>query len=135
MRTTNNTNAAVPRHLEDDDIVSYVDGELLREEQERARLHLESCWGCRSRLNIAQSSIENFMRLRQERLLPGELPPSGPAVDLFRRRLAEHNASTQGQALFRLDLARVRSAVRRFTQSLQFERFAFTPSPLAIRAI
>jgi hypothetical protein len=134
MKTKHNNDGAVPRHLEDDDLVSYLDGELSREEQEQARLHLESCWGCRSLLNVAQSSIENFMRLRQETLLPGDLPPSGPAIDVFRRRLAEHNASAQGQARFSLDFARVRLALSRFTQSLQFERLAFTDSPFAIRA-
>ena len=93
MRTATKNSNAVVRHLEDDDLISYLDGELLPEEQERARLHLESCWSCRTRLTTKQTSIENFVRLRQDVLLPRQLPPSGPT--LTKRGLAQPHAPSR----------------------------------------
>lgn len=88
MKTTNDGNA-VPRHLDDDELISYLDGELSRAEQESARTHLEGCWNCRSRLLAVQNSIESFLRLRKQ-VLPPDIPPSGAAVAEFRRRLSQH---------------------------------------------
>jgi hypothetical protein len=115
-------------HLEDDDLISYLDGELSPDEQGQARAHLESCWSCRSRLNLTQSSVENFVRLRQETLLPKEVPPSGPALDLFRHRLSAHINATQGQPRFGFDLARLRSTLRYFIRPFEANRFAFMTS-------
>jgi len=89
MRTTTDGNGSVPRHLEDVDLISYLDGELERAEQEFARTHLEGCWSCRSHLLAVQNSIESFLRARKQ-VLPSELPPSGVAMAQFRRRLTEH---------------------------------------------
>jgi len=75
--------------LDDADLISYLDGELARAEQEYARTHLESCWNCRSQLLAMQNSIESFLRLRKQ-VLPPEIPPSSPAVAQFGRRLAQH---------------------------------------------
>lgn len=89
MKTGNDGNNPVPRHLDDADLISYLDGELVRAEQDYARTHLESCWNCRSQLLAMQNSIESFLRVRKQ-VLPTEIPPSSPAVAQFRRRLAQH---------------------------------------------
>jgi hypothetical protein len=89
MKTTNDGKNPVPRHLDDADLISYLDGELTRAEQDYARTHLESCWNCRSQLLAMQNSIESFLRVRKQ-VLPTEIPPSSPAVAQFRRRLAQH---------------------------------------------
>ncbi len=89
MKTKSDGNNPVPRHLDDADLISYLDGELTRAEQEYARTHLESCWNCRSQLLAMQTSIESFLRVRKQ-VLPTEIPPSSPAVAQFRRRLAQH---------------------------------------------
>src|SRR6266567_6243253 len=135
MRTITKNDSTTVRHLEDDDLISYLDGELSPDEQQQARLHLESCWNCRSRLNLTQGSVENFVRLRQEILLPGELPPSGPTMDLFHHRLSAHINSNGRQPRFGLNFARVRSTMRSFTHSFKTDRFAFMTSPVAIRAV
>src|SRR6266545_4972051 len=108
-------NGAIPKHLAGDELISYLDGELSRGEQFEARTHLESCWKCRSQLNVLQSSIDNFLSLRQESLLPGKLPPSGPAVELFRQRLVEHSASPPPQASSWLRIAHWSSVFSSFT--------------------
>ena len=130
MRTITKNDSATVRHLEDDDLISYLDGELLSDEQQQARVHLEKCWDCRSRLSLTQSSVENFVRLRQEIVLPRELPPSGPALDLFRQRLAAHIRASQGKPRLSFGFTRVRSALKDFAA----RRPTFMTSPVAIRA-
>src|ERR1043166_3012960 len=86
-------NGSVPRHPDDADLISYLDGELAAADQDHTRTHLEGCWNCRSRMLAVQGSIENFLRARKQ-TMPSEVPPPGAAVAQFRRRLAQHqNAS------------------------------------------
>ncbi len=89
MKTTNDGKNPVPRHLDDAELISYLDGELTRAEQEYARTHLESCWNCRSQLLAMQNSIESFLRVRKQ-VLPSDIPPASHAVAQFRRRLVQH---------------------------------------------
>lgn len=90
MKNLNDNGGPVPNHIDDPDLIAYLDGELLRSEQEDARAHLESCWQCRSRLSRVEDNIENFLRLRQA-IAPVELPPSDSAILRFRQRLAAHS--------------------------------------------
>ncbi len=140
MRSISKTDSAIPRHLEDDDLISYLDGELLPDEQLQARLHLESCWICRSRLNVTQRSVENFVRLRQDTLSPGKLPPADPVLDLFRHRLSAHIRASQPQPRFGLDFARLRSTLTscvRFYEAHQtlWRRGAVTAFTLVLLAV
>ena len=91
MKKTNDGNSPVPRHLDAADLISYLDGEVVRTEQDYARSHLESCWTCRSKLLAMQNNIEEFLR-RRKQMLPTEIPPSSPAVAQFRRRLAQRTS-------------------------------------------
>lgn len=93
----------MPDHLLDEELISYLDGELERDEQEKARIHLDSCWECRTKLLIFQRGIEKFLKVKQENLSP-ELPPLGPAVDLFRERLTAHSTRTGVHSYFRLKM-------------------------------
>ena len=90
MKTKNDDMPVVPSHIEDERLVAFLDGEADTESQKEMQGHLESCWDCRTRLNGVERSIENFLQLRQNELLPPELPPSGPALELFRERLTAH---------------------------------------------
>ncbi len=132
MKTSTKNDSAIVRHLEDDGLISYLDGELAHDEQEQSRLHLESCWSCRTRLSATQTSVEDFMRLKQETLLPRKQPPSGPITDLFHHRLSAHINSNGRRPHFNLNIARMR--LKSFTRSLVADRFAFMTSPAAIRA-
>ena len=94
MKTTND-GSPLPRHLDDDDLICYLDGEVTRAEQDFARTHLEGCWNCRSRLLSVQNSIESFLRLRKQ-VRPPEVPPSTAVMAQFRRRLSEHRTVPAG---------------------------------------
>jgi hypothetical protein len=87
---TNDGHGALPRHLDDSDLISYLDGESTREEQDHARAHLESCWHCRSQLASVETSIEAFLRVRKQ-VLPEEIPPANVTLAQFRQRLTQHN--------------------------------------------
>ena len=132
MKTIKSDNALV-QHLVEDNLISYLDGELPRDEQEQARAHLESCWSCRTRLATRQNSVENFVRLRQEVLLPRQLPPEGPTLNLFRHRLDEHHDTHQTRPRLAVDLARLRTTLRSFVRRFESDRLAFLTSPTAIR--
>jgi hypothetical protein len=127
MKTTNDGKSPVPRHLDDADLISYLDGELTRAEQEHARTHRESCWNCRSQLLTMQNSIESFLRVRKQ-VLPTDLPPSSPAVAQFRRRLAAH-ASVPVSLRLRLtnwlSVRRWRDLLPDFNLILNYRRTAF----------
>ena len=112
MKTRDGGNSALPQHLQDEDLIAYLDGEMARDEQDKARVHLESCWGCRSRLHAVQGSIESFLAVRQESLLPPELPPSGPTVEQFRNRLSLHiSAPARQHSHLRLAIAQARTII------------------------
>jgi hypothetical protein len=118
MMTKDRDRSVVPSHIEDDDLISYLDGEIDAAAHAEAQAHLESCWACRRRLKVVERSIENFLQIRQLSLLPPEIPPSGPAVSLFRERLSAHRAAPTAQANLRAFLPDVRNLLHRFSSSL-----------------
>src|SRR6476620_10569357 len=101
MKTNNNDISVVPSHIAEERLIAFLDGEVTVDEQRSMQAHLDSCWDCRGRLSGIERSIENFLLLRQQTLLPPELPPSGPALVLFRERLSAHRELTPSQSLFR----------------------------------
>src|SRR5688500_15369501 len=118
MKTENNDISMVPSHIEDSDLISFLDGEVATDSLTEMQAHLESCWHCRSRLSGIERSIENFLQLRQEVLLPTELPPSVPAHQLFRERLAAHKALSPSDSLFKLKSPDFRDLYRRISKLL-----------------
>ena len=83
-------------HLNETQVIAYLDGELPRTERESARDHLESCWTCRSLLSEVQCSIEAFLDVRMT-LLPEEPAFSETRVEQFRQRLSRHASSLDEQ--------------------------------------
>lgn len=99
----------VPPHLSDVQLVAYQDGEFARDEFEKSRDHVESCWICRSRLSAVQENIDRFLLARKQ-VLP-EMPAfSETRVEQFRQRLMRHANETEstGPSLW----ARFRASVR-----------------------
>lgn len=124
MMKSNKDDQSVVNHLDDADLISHLDGELTSEEQAHARTHLESCWTCRSHLHGVQSNIESFLRARKQ-IAPAELPPSGPALALFRARLAQHSSTAIPFRLQLTNLLRLRFPrdwFRGFTFDFQFNK-------------
>jgi hypothetical protein len=108
MTTLPDPDAVVPRHLADEDLLAYLDGELHADVQREAGLHLERCWDCRTRLAVTQDHIEAFMQARAS--LPcRELQSADRVIASFQHRLAEH--ATAGPGYRRSPLALL-SAVR-----------------------
>jgi len=79
-------------HLNEAQVIAYLDGELPRPEREAARDHLEVCWTCRGLLTEIENSIDAFLEVRTS-LLPEESAFSETRVEQFRQRLARHAGS------------------------------------------
>lgn len=89
MKPVPNGNPLVPSHLNDAQILAYLDGELSPADAQRARAHLESCWTCRSWMDVVQGRINTFLRIRQS-MLPQPTAFDDSRVEQFRQRLARH---------------------------------------------
>src|SRR5690349_11686212 len=83
-----------PPHLNDAQIVAYMDGELARSEINVAKAHLDSCWSCRGRLHEVQRRVDYFLDARAD-LLPPESVLAESRVDQFRERLARHARTSE----------------------------------------
>src|SRR5437016_2465599 len=79
----------LPPHLNDAQIIACLDGELRGSDLQSSRAHLDTCWICRSRSGVIQSSVESFVRTRQSRL-PEPTVFDESRVEQFRQRLARH---------------------------------------------
>lgn len=56
------------RHASEEELISFLDGELPRRQAEWLRRHLESCWSCRAACERITRTVGDFMEYR-ERLL------------------------------------------------------------------
>ncbi len=63
------------RHLSDEELLSYLDGELAARQAAKAKRHLEACWDCRSRLRQMEGAIEALARWRPAKLHAEMTPP------------------------------------------------------------
>jgi anti-sigma factor RsiW len=52
-------------HLQDDDLVRLLDGELPDREASKRRTHVEACWTCRTRLEELETTIGEYVRYRE----------------------------------------------------------------------
>ena len=64
-------------HPEDDELLSYADNELEGSSVGRVRKHLKECWRCRTQLEDVQTTVTDFMRYRENALIPNL--PEAPA--------------------------------------------------------
>lgn len=51
------------KHIDDDQLLSYLDGELTAVRMLAVRNHLRVCWNCRSALAELEAQIESISRL------------------------------------------------------------------------
>lgn len=134
MKSNGHNNSAVPRHVDDEGLVAYLDGEIGLETREQVRQHLESCWNCRKRHAAVERSIENFLQLRHERLMPSDLPPAGPSLTLFQSRLAAHQSLTPAQTFFR-KIPTVKSIFSRIISVVNIAEYSLRTQVLMARGI
>jgi len=90
------------RHLGDDELLLYFDGELAGKAAEGARQHLQQCWDCSARLKLLEDSIACFMRERNADLDRFPAPPQASAQ--FMRRLSDLAARTRSRSSWRTAL-------------------------------
>jgi hypothetical protein len=62
-----------PQHPDEEDLLRLLDGDLSDQDVRRLQCHLESCWHCRKERNEMQAAIDEFVRYREQVLLP-QLP-------------------------------------------------------------
>ena len=76
--------SAPMKHLDEERLLRYVDGELPVREANRARAHLEACWQCRVEFEELQKTIAECVRYRKDiqHFLPS-IP--SPWADINRR--------------------------------------------------
>ncbi len=87
------------RHVEDDELMRYADGELPARKAREVRSHLEACWQCRAGLEELQKVISDCVRYRKD-LLQVYLPsPPARWGDIY-RGFAEIDASRNSGPLF-----------------------------------
>ncbi len=63
-------------HATDEQLLLFLDGELIHRQAEAVRSHLESCWSCRVRRQKMESAIAGFVESDQM-LLGSHTPPKG----------------------------------------------------------
>lgn len=79
------------RHLSDEELLLFADGELPSRRANQARRHLAACWECRARSSDLERTIADFVRAHHFSL-DSQLPPvAGPRAQL-KARLAESTA-------------------------------------------
>jgi len=76
------------RHISDEDLVRYADGELPSHRAAEVETHLKACWDCRARMEDTQSTITGFVRAHHAEF-DGQLPPAAGPRALLRARLAQ----------------------------------------------
>jgi len=76
------------RHIPDEELVRWADGELSSKRSAEVEAHLEACWDCRARMEEIQTTMTALVRIHHaefDALLP---PAAGPRA-LLRARLTE----------------------------------------------
>jgi hypothetical protein len=79
-------------HPSDQELLSFLDGELSSRLSLRIRRHLEECWDCRSRRKALEQAIDDFVQIHHESLDCLVPPADGPRA-LLRARMSEDVAN------------------------------------------
>ncbi|MEQ1947523.1 MAG: hypothetical protein ABL995_10055 [Bryobacteraceae bacterium] len=94
------------RHLTDEELLFYSDGEMRALDARRTRLHLEECWICRARQKQFAETIVQFTDAYQEvsdgASLQGATPLDFSQGDLAQRDLAQLDARQNQDPLYAL---------------------------------
>ncbi len=86
------------QHLQDDDLLRLLDGELPDGELSALQSHLEACWKCRTRREEFEIAIVEYVRYRESALKPSLPPPPASWNDL-RPKFEELDRSLVGPRL------------------------------------
>lgn len=73
-------------HVDDQEVLQFVDGELAPRRAAEIRQHFEECWSCRTRLMDFQNAVSRFVHFQQTQLDDAIPPTDGPLAQ-FRARL------------------------------------------------
>lgn len=73
------------RHLDDEQLLRFSDGELSARATRKARAHLEACWQCRTELENLQRTVSECVRYHRNVVVEYSPPPPLPWCDLFLR--------------------------------------------------
>jgi hypothetical protein len=73
------------RHLQDEQLLLLIDGELKSRAAGQARSHLETCWQCRVELQEIQDTVGECVRYRKNILHSHLPPPPAPWNDIYRQ--------------------------------------------------
>jgi hypothetical protein len=112
MKWNQPTGAGGFRHPDDEQLVSFFDGELHPAMRLEVSAHVTSCWQCRARLKEMEAEIQAFLEARKE-FLPSPEVLAEPPVEQFRERLLRHSAEQRSQMpLLRRAWGSVRRAFR-----------------------
>ncbi|MEP7353235.1 MAG: hypothetical protein ABI824_08400, partial [Acidobacteriota bacterium] len=65
-------------HIPESDLVSAANGELTAQRASEVRLHLDSCWNCRTRMKQLEEAITDFVCAHQDLLDPMLPSADGP---------------------------------------------------------
>lgn len=98
---------AEERHVSDQQLLLFADGELGEKDTDQVRSHLEACWSCRTRLDDLQAVIKSIVHFRNDALLPSVPSPPRPWTGL-EPRLDELDKRLEKRSVFE----QLRDAVR-----------------------
>ena len=101
---------AQPLHLSDQEILLVLDGELSRRRAKRAQTHLATCHACGSRQRELETTIADFVSLRQNGV-SSHLPSQDGSHALLKARLSEAAAERSGATAILQMFAPRRAAV------------------------
>ncbi len=106
-------------HLNDGELLRYLDGELSPRETKRARTHLEACWECRTQLNSLEETIGECVRYRNS--VASRLPdPPSPWFDIQRacQRIDQRHGGPAWTAVAWRGLSSLIARPRRWSMAL-----------------
>ncbi|HEV2690307.1 MAG TPA: hypothetical protein VGV35_17240 [Bryobacteraceae bacterium] len=86
------------RHLDDEQLLRYADGELPARTAGEVRSHLEACWQCRAQLEEMQETVSQCVGYRKNVLQRHLPPPPAPWADIY-QRFAEVDATIEKPGL------------------------------------
>jgi hypothetical protein len=79
-------------HLTDQDLLLDLEGEISSRQAKAARVHLESCWTCRTRRRELEDAIADFVRFNQQETC---VPTAAGPRALLKARLAQLSATSE----------------------------------------
>lgn len=78
-----------PEHVDETEMLAYLDGELSITGTEEVASHLQSCWPCRREMRVIRTRIKIFLADRDAKL-PRPGSPSADRIGEFRRKLNDN---------------------------------------------